>query len=79
MQLAIDKVEDVIARDITAQRIPVNLLNLIRNVVYAHIPVNDFADLTIDTGFALLDDVSLTKQATVLRIDWRPGEAGKEL
>ena len=74
MQLSIHKVEDVIARDITAQRIPVNLLNLIRDVVYPYVPVNNFADLTVGTVFALLDDVPLTEQTTVLSINWRPRE-----
>src|SRR5699024_2038729 len=53
MKLAIDKVENVVARNIRSQGSPVQLLYLFGYVVHAPVSVELFADLSIDRKLLL--------------------------
>ena len=79
VQLAVDEMENVIACNVRTQRIPVDIFDLIGDVVYTHIPVNDHTDLSVDTQLgAVLNDVPFIKQLTI-RIGACPGESREEL
>ena len=47
MKLAIDKVENVVARNIRSQGIPVQLLYLFGYVVHAPVSIDFFTNLTV--------------------------------
>lgn len=79
VQLPVDEVEDVIARNARSQCIPVNLFDLVGDIVHAHVAVYDLTDLPIGRGFAFAYRCAFAKQLTFRSNHGLPGKPGKEL
>ena len=78
MQFSVHKVENIIARDVSSQCIPVKLFDVRCDVIHPHIAGDFFSNHTI-FAFLSLFDAHRTEQPTIFRIRLFPGKPGEEL